>query len=237
MQLFGYFRLKILDFLLPNHTCLVCGGELNAPSNNFMCDTCVVALPINTEPLTLVNKEAKQHFHRAFAAFRYDKPIVEMLLQLKYNAVGDVAVALAPYMAAVLITTPSRLRRATPSKEGEPILVPVPLCKKRLKKRGYNQSELLAKEIGEILNYPVLSDVLIRTRDTTPQKKMTVKEREENLRGAFSILDASKIIGSRVILVDDVFTSGSTANECAKVLKAAGAKQVDAIVAARVGFE
>jgi len=219
----------LLDFLFPNHTCLICKGELCAPQNNHMCEACVKNLPINTEPVTLVDAEARQYFRRVYSAFMYQGEIPSLVLRLKYNNNGDVAVALAPYMAATMLKNKANKNM---------VLVPVPLCKKRQKSRGYNQAELLAKEIGVILNLPVRTDILVRTKATTPQKKMSVKQREENLAGAFGIsteaIQGGALTGSNVTLVDDVFTSGSTVNECARVLREAGVKSVDVIVLARV---
>lgn len=112
-------------------------------------------------------------------------------------------------------------------------LIPVPLAKKRLTERGFNQAEVLARslELAPVLN------CLVRTRETKPQFDLKLKERQENVRGAFSIShDPYPIIhNTSVCLVDDVATTGSTLAECAKVLKKSGAKKVYAICVARGG--
>jgi len=115
------------------------------------------------------------------------------------------------------------------------VLVPVPLDKKKIKNRGYNQSEELAKELSKVLQVPVISDCLIKIKHTKPQMELSKGEREKNLLGAFIVKNPSAIAQGKVFLVDDVYTTGSTMHECAKVLRQAGAKQVFGIALAREG--
>jgi ComF family protein len=122
------------------------------------------------------------------------------------------------------------------------VLISVPLDKKKLKKRGYNQTEELAKELSKIINIPIFSDVLIKIKQTESQMELKKLEREKNLLGAFSISlichsreSGNPVSGKKVFLVDDVYTTGSTMAECAKVLKSAGAKSVWGIAIAREG--
>ena len=236
--------MPLLNYLFPNHTCVVCKGELNSGENIYLCDACAEKLPINTEPVAIADQNATQYFDRAVAAFQYAEPVRSAILELKYNNNGLVAVAFAPYMAGAYgigggCTHP-------------PVIVPVPLCKKRQKSRGYNQAEILAREIGRYLGLAVATDILTRVKATTPQKKMNVKERAENLADAFAIATKNdqrdpkyssrvapaphKISGQNFIIVDDVFTTGATVNECAKVLKNAGAVSVDVLCFARTVF-
>ena len=114
--------------------------------------------------------------------------------------------------------------------EGE-IIVPVPMTEKDEKKRGFNQSELLARDIGERLNIPVLP-ALSKTKDTAPQKELSGRARRENVKGCFSAAYAEYLAGRRILLVDDVFTTGATANECARTLLSAGAASVSVLTAA-----
>lgn len=113
-------------------------------------------------------------------------------------------------------------------------LVPVPLDRKKLKIRGYNQSEELAKELSKIIKVPVLTDVLTKTKTTLPQMELSKEKREENLQGAFAVRKPFGVAqGKKVFLVDDVYTTGSTMQECARVLRLAGAKSVWGIAIAR----
>ena len=117
------------------------------------------------------------------------------------------------------------------------IITSVPLHPSRLKKRGYNQSDLLAKEIARLLNLKYMSSILDRKINTKPQFNLSKKERRGNMRGAFQINSKIKIQKSKlnIILVDDITTTGATLRECAKVLKAHGAKRVLGVTLAHEG--
>lgn len=115
------------------------------------------------------------------------------------------------------------------------ILVPMPLFLKREKDRGYNQSEALSEELSKALTVPMITNALVKTKATAEQMKLSAKERQENVKGAFEIKNPTSIAGKKVFLVDDVYTTGSTMQECARVLRAAGAKKVWGIAIAREG--
>ena len=113
------------------------------------------------------------------------------------------------------------------------VLVPVPLHQKRLRERGYNQSRLLARELGKLIKLPVIDDCLIRKRSAPPQTKTTtVDERRSNVANAFTCGD-ERLKDKQVLLIDDVSTSGATLDACATALKAAGAISVWGLVLAR----
>jgi ComF family protein len=113
-------------------------------------------------------------------------------------------------------------------------IVPVPLFSTRLKKRGLNQSLLLAKIFFPQAGDTLLADVLIRTRNTPPQTTLDGVARRKNLRAAFAVSNPSAIRGRRIFLVDDVLTTGTTVTECARALLAAGAREIWVVTVARV---
>jgi len=113
------------------------------------------------------------------------------------------------------------------------VLIPIPMERKKMKERGYNQSEELAKELSKTLSIPIISDTLVKIKKTLPQMTLSAKDRAENLKGAFAIKNPEQIQGKKVFLVDDVYTTGSTMEECANVLRTYEAKQVWGIVLAR----
>lgn len=114
------------------------------------------------------------------------------------------------------------------------LIVPVPLHPKRLKERGFNQSGLLAGELAHRLKAPVSFDALKRKSQTQPQTRLNREERLKNVKGAFEVTDAGKVRGRRVLLVDDVFTTGTTLSECARTLKRkGGATEVVALTVTR----
>jgi len=115
---------------------------------------------------------------------------------------------------------------------GATLVVAVPLHKRRLRHRGFNQSLFLAERAAVKLGVPLSLDALTRTRYTRPQVDLDPSEREKNVRGAFSVTRPDEVKGQSVILVDDVYTTGATVNECARVLKKAGAKSVRVLTVA-----
>lgn len=113
------------------------------------------------------------------------------------------------------------------------VIIPVPLHPKRLRWRGFNQSVLLAQQVSRALDVPLDPFVLHRNQETPPQTQLTEEERRKNVRGAFSLNPHRPIKGRRVLLVDDVYTSGATVNECSRSLKRGGAKEVYVLTLAR----
>ena len=113
------------------------------------------------------------------------------------------------------------------------VIIPVPLSLARLRNREYNQSLLLADRLSQARNIPFSYDNLVRTRETAPQTELSRAVRLKNLRRAFAVRRPADITGQRILLVDDVFTTGTTVNECAKALRKAGAADVYVCTLAR----
>jgi ComF family protein len=113
------------------------------------------------------------------------------------------------------------------------VITPVPLHLGRLRWRGFNQSLLLAQAIGQKEKIAVDPFLLERTRSTAPQTQLSEKERKNNVRGAFTVSNPERLQGTCVLLIDDVYTSGATVNECARVLRRSGATAVDVFTLAR----
>ncbi len=155
--------------------------------------------------------------------FRFDGVMRQAVHQLKYGNIRVLAAPLAQLLNDYLMSNPMPVD----------VLVPVPLHWKRLKERGYNQSGLLAKELGRLIRLPVVDDCLTRRQHTSPQARTsTVDERYSNVANAFACSD-QRLRGKQVLLIDDVSTSGATLNACAVALKAAGATSVWGLVLAR----
>jgi ComF family protein len=216
------------DFLFPNYTCILCNAELNAPQNLHICDKCAAALKLNTKPMTFANTDEVQYFTHAFAPFKYGEGVKNLVMELKYNANSFAAAALAPYMAAVWLKNGGHT---------DAILIPVPLSRERFRQREYNQAALLAHEISQYVKMPVDENVLIRTKATEIQKNKDIKERTENLRDAFAVTNKDAVKGKKFVIIDDVFTTGATVNECAKTLKKADAAQIDVLAASRIDHD
>ena len=107
------------------------------------------------------------------------------------------------------------------------LIIPVPMFKKKERVRGYNQANLLARNLSLVSGIPYRDDILIRVRETEPMKELGRSKRLSNLKEAFEVIkDSPSIYNSRIVLLDDIYTTGTTLDECSRVLKKAGAKQV-----------
>ena len=228
----------IVDFALPPR-CPGC-GEIVAEPHRF-CLACWTALTFLGDPCCVrcglpfpygAGEEAScgrcladpPRFDRLRAAVAYGEVARKVALKLKYSGRPGVAGTLARFMA----------RHIAPA-EGA-VLVPVPLHRWRIWSRGYNQAALIASALSGQCNVPAAQDVLRRVRATPPLKGMGRRERAEAVRGVFRVTEEGKALlrGRTAILIDDVFTSGATANACAKALKRAGAARVEVLCWARV---
>ncbi len=194
-----------LDWL-GNGGCDLCGLLLEA-TDAALCGRCLASPP----PLD-----------RMRAAVAYAPVSRVIALKLKYGRKIALARTMARYMAPLL------------GPATDAILVPVPLHRRRLWWRGFNQSGLVAKQLGDRWELPVDQNLLRRTRPTPPLKGMNEAQRQRAVNGAFVAVEGRRINGRTVILIDDVLTTGSTAAACAKVLRKAGAGRVELISWARV---
>jgi ComF family protein len=167
-------------------------------------------------------------FDRARAVMLYDDFSRGLVLRFKHGDRLDPAPAFARWMA----------RAGRELLDGADMIAPVPLHWTRLLMRRYNQSAILARHIAKAGGPSFVPDLLTRTRRTPSQGSMSRKERAANMRGAFAVMPryADVLSGRRIVLVDDVLTSGATAGHCARALRKAGAAQVDVLTLARVAL-
>jgi ComF family protein len=160
---------------------------------------------------------------RTRAAVAYDEVSRGLALRLKYGRKIAIAKTMARYMAPLI-----------EGHGGRALLVPVPLHRSRLWQRGFNQSAIVARELSRQTGLASNATVLRRVKRTPPLKGMSLQQRRRVVAGAFAVADRSAIDGRTVVLVDDVLTTGSTANACARALRRAGAARVEMISWARV---
>lgn len=196
--------------LLAGPSCEHCGVPVDPDWSGLACLECATRPP---------------PWRQARAALRYDALARRLILPLKYGDRPELARALAVHMVRIGAVL---LREAD-------LLVPVPLHRRRLFARRYNQAALLARECGRLAQKPALLDALQRIRATQPLHDKGPAARQAELHGAIRANPArlARLRGARVLLVDDVLTSGATAAACTGALQAAGAAQVDLLVAAR----
>lgn len=187
------------------------------------CRTCGLPLEATEAETCGVCLAKPPRIARTRAAVAYGDLTRSLAIRLKYGRKVAIARTMARYMAPLVR-----------SEKNDPILVPVPLHRTRLWSRGFNQSALVARELSRQLKFRADPLVLRRLRRTPPLKGMSSHQRRKTVAGAFKIADKSAVAGRTVILIDDVLTTGSTAEACARALQRAGASRVELITWARV---
>ena len=218
--------LDSLSRITASHFCELCRSDL-VPICSPFCLECGIPF---------VSKEGdnhtcweclteKKYFRKARAFGVYDGSLMEAIHVFKY---GKKAVVSTPLVALLRDTFYHFWGR-----DNVDLLIPVPLHIKRLRERGFNQAHLLITKWARQDQIPFDGLALSRSRWTQPQTALSRKERKRNIRNAFSVENPERIRGKKILLVDDVYTTGSTVNECAKVLMTAGAEWVDVLTLAR----
>jgi ComF family protein len=208
--------------------CSVCGERVlssyafSDPDGLMRCPVC---------------RRIERSFERAVAYGSYDGGLRELIHLLKYNGVRPAAGVLGRMLAEAIA-------ELEPEFGDDPVLViPVPLYKGKRRERGFNQAEVVtraalkilakAKNAGHESRLQLVPDLLQRIRDTRSQIGLTSHQRRENMRGAFAVPRAAEVTGRDVLIVDDVYTTGTTVSECARVLRRAGARRVWVATVAR----
>jgi len=211
--------------------CPGCWGRLRPLELVCACVLCQQPLSAvhrmsDREPLCGLCRRGLYQFDRLRSFGPFDGVLRGLLHLFKYNRVGPLARPLAQLLGVVL--------HEDPTLGAADIVLPVPLHPRRERARGYNQALLLARELARSLELPLDSSLLIRTRDTPSQTGLTPRQRRLNVRGAFAVTPRSRVKGKRILLIDDVATTGATLDACARALKRAGAARVEAVTVARV---
>ena len=190
--------------------CSVCGVPFAGAGTDHVCGSCSTSLP---------------RFDAARAALAYEGASRDLIHAFKYRNKTHLR---RPLALLTLESLSEFIRSRRPD-----LIMPVPLHRKKLSSRGFNQAVLLGEVLSQRLKIPLDRRNLRRIRWTEPQVNLAAGDRRENVRGAFAVQDSDLVTGRRVLLVDDVLTTGSTAEECGRVLKVSGAADVTVITVAR----
>jgi ComF family protein len=243
----------LLSVLFPSH-CRLCQTPLTHMSRLPVCRACLESIrPVegprcaacgerlvsahliserDGTPLCLMCRQNEPAFVRASAYGSYDGGLRELVHLLKYERVRPAAGVLGRMLAEVVADV------AEAFGPEPPVIMAVPLHASKIRQRGFNQSELIARAMLKLrpaaLDVKLNTAALVRHRSTESQTGLTPPQRRENVRGAFKVVASDQITGRDILLIDDVFTTGTTASECARVLRRAGAVRVFVATVARV---
>lgn len=204
--------------------CLSCLMKLPFTGDE-VCNTCGKAKCV-CESISIDGDEVKEypHYDKCVVPLYYDEMVKHLVIDMKYNHCGVNCKTVAE-----IIT-----RRLKKADCGDSLLISVPMSRRGMIARGYNQSHLIAKNLSSYLEIEYEPNVLKKNRKTKDQKELSKKERMINLLDAFTVVKPDKVIGRNILLCDDVLTSGNTLSECAKTLKLAGAGTITAVAFATV---
>jgi len=226
--------------------CRVCARALEEPSRIPLCSACLASFRVIVDPfcgtcgrpmvagahvgaagpICALCRRGVYSFHLARSYAAYDDSLLRTVTLLKYEAIRPLANWLGDRLAEVA--------QADPATRAAEVVVPVPLHPERLKQRGFNQAELLARAAAARMKLPMEPGALERRKPRPPKLRLSRHERWQAARGAYVAAPGRRFDNRRVLLVDDVFTTGATLDACARALRTAGAAHVTALTVARV---
>lgn len=228
----------LFDLLLPSF-CLNCQRE-----GDFLCQDCFALIDLSTVqgcPFCSLSKMAfggktclsckkkGKKISALFWAAPYDNFIIKKLIsQFKYHPFLK---HLSKTLSSIIIAHFQLLEKSPDFSHFK--IIAIPLHKKKLKERGFNQAQEIAQHLSDFLKIPLLTNVLIKVKETFDQTELTKEQRKENVKDAFFCQKPELVKGEKILLVDDVFTTGATLEEAARVLKKAGAKEIWGVTVAR----
>lgn len=233
------YKHEVYIWLKNNQSCLVCDEatetahsvcnvcETELPWLMDHCEVCALPLPMAGLICGQCQKQPPA-FKQVVAPWTYNFPIDSLISRFKHQARWPLGHLLAHLLGQYL-----QHRYENAELERPDCLLPVPMARKRLRERGYNQASMLARWLSKDLQIPVDEGVLLRPHETVAQQDLDAKTRKRNLLKAFALAASDRVQGRHLALVDDVLTTGATANSLAQLLMQAGARQVDVYCLAR----
>lgn len=226
----------LLELVYPER-CIVCREVIEFRSNKWLCPECkdkfepisgktckICGVPLHANDICMTCRERKNYFKRAFCVYEYENEVRTAIHHIKFHD--------CPQNLKYFADAAAEFLREN-GFEGADYIVYVPMYPSDKRKRGYNQSEIFAKEL-EKRGMAKTINALKKVRKTQHQHDLTGEQRVKNLKKAFEVIDREKIKGRKLLLVDDIFTTGTTANECSKALMKAGAESVEVLCIAIV---
>lgn len=206
---------RILDLIYPQ-VCGICGKK----DSKSLCNKCKTKLEKEFNyQIDSYEEDLSKNFIEHNYFFKYENIIRSQILALKFQE--------KPYIYKTIAYFLKNMQKSFENLKKYDIIIVVPISKQRKRDRGYNQSELVAKEISKIIKVPIVKNVLYKIKNTVPQSSLNKKQREENVKGVYKSKNIIKLYDKKILLIDDIYTTGNTLNECANSLIQKGIKRTD----------
>lgn len=213
---------KILNIIYPQ-MCGICGKL----AENSLCKKCEIKLKKQSECQIINNgKELEdKYFNELMYIFKYEGQVRKLILDYKFNEKSYIYFAFVNFLL--------KNEKLFENIKSYDTIIPVPISKKRFKNRGYNQSYLIANEIAKQTKLELMNNCLIKTKNIVEQSKLNKEDREKNIKGVYKLQNSQLIENKKVLLVDDIYTTGSTVNECSKMLRQGNPNEIGILVLAK----
>ena len=217
---------KISNLLYPP-ICGIC-EKIN---KDALCPKCNLELKKQAEVNILQKEEIEEnikkekYFEELMYIFKYEGQVRKLILDYKFNEKS--------YLYKTFVNFLLKNKKIFENIKKYDKIIPVPISKKRNKERGYNQSLLIVEEIANKTNLELVNNCLIKTKNIIEQSKLNKEDRQQNIQGVYSLKNERLITNKKILLVDDIYTTGSTVNECCKILQQANPKTIGVLVLAK----
>ena len=211
---------NIMDLFFPQ-ICGIC-GKLN---NEGLCKKCSIKLEKLAEDSICDPDLENMYFHELIYIFKYEGLIRKIILDYKFYEKSYIYVGLVNFIL--------KSEKIVQKLQEYDTIIPVPISKKRMKERGYNQSLLIAKKISKDVKISLQTNCLLKTKNIIEQSKLNKEQRKQNIQNVYELKNGEILNNKRILLIDDIYTTGSTVNECSKVLKQANPNKIDIFVLAK----
>lgn len=212
--------INMIDMLFPQ-VCGIC-GRIN---KDGLCNKCKIKLEGLVENSIIDTDLESKYFNELIYIFKYEGFIRNLILDYKFHE--------KPYMYISIVAFILKNKKIFEKLQNYDEIIPVPISKKRMKERGYNQSLLIAKKISKDVKIPLQANCLVKTKNIIEQSKLNKEQRKQNIQNVYELENREILNNKQILLIDDIYTTGSTVNECAKILQQGEPKKVDVLVLAK----
>ena len=212
--------INVINIIFPQ----ICGfcGKI---SKEGLCNQCNIKLKELVQDSIICEDFKDKYFNELIYIFKYEGLIRKLIIDYKFNEKS--------YMYVGFVKCILKNEKIYKKLQNYDVIIPVPISKKRMKERGYNQSFLIAKELSNKINIDIQTNCLLKTKHIIEQSKLNKEQRKENIQNVYELKNREILNNKHILLIDDIYTTGNTVNECAKILQQGRPKKIDVLVLAK----